>query len=206
MAKESNLKNMLLTLSFVTLMASALLGGVYALTKTPIDEAMAAKINSAISSVAPEFDNNPSSDYFFEEYAGKEYKVYPAVAAGDTVGYAIESYASGFGGRISLMVGFDMSGVITGTSVLSHAETPGLGDKIDPRKSDFSVQFEGKNPEDFKLLVKSDGGDVDAITASTITSRAFCDAVTTAWEVFRVCTEGQEQEKEQEQIKEVSNE
>ncbi len=204
MAKESNLKNMLLTLSFVTLMASALLGGVYALTKTPIDLAMADKINSAISSVAPEFDNDPSSDYFFEDYAGKQYKVYPAISAGDTVGYAIESYASGFGGRISLMVGFDISGVITGTSVLSHSETPGLGDKIDPRKSNFSIQFEGKNPEDFKLNVKSDGGDVDAITASTITSRAFCDAVTTAWEVFKVSAERQKQEPEE--TKEVNNE
>ena len=54
-------------------------------------------------------------------------------------------------------------------------------------KSDFSLQFNGKNPADFKLSVKKDGGDVDAITASTISSRAFCGAMTSAYEVFKLC-------------------
>ncbi len=187
MAKESTLKNMLITLSVVTLLASGLLGVVYAITKGPIDEAMTAKTNSAISSVSPEFDNDPSADMFTVEHVGRSYKVYPATMNGQTVGYAIESYASGFGGRISLMIGFNIDGTINGTSVLSHAETPGLGDKIDASKSNFSVQFQGKNPDDFMLLVKQDGGDVDAITASTITSRAFCAAVESAWEVFNIC-------------------
>jgi electron transport complex protein RnfG len=199
MAKESTLKNMLLTLSAITFMASSLLGVVYSLTKGPIEEAMTLKTNNAIAGVAPGFDNDPSSDQLVVELAGKNYKVYPAKMGGEIVGYAIESYASGFGGRISLMVGFNSDGTINGTAVLSHAETPGLGDKIDASKSDFSVQFKGKNPDDFQLLVKKDGGDVDAITASTITSRAFCDAVNTAWEVFKKCNS-------QNDSKEVSNE
>ena len=199
MAKESTLKNMLLTLSAITLVASSLLGVVYSLTKGPIEEAMTLKTNNAIAGVAPEFDNDPSADQLVVELAGKSYKVYPAKMGGAIVGYAIESFASGFGGRISLMVGFNVDGSINGTAVLSHAETPGLGDKIDASKSDFSVQFKGKNPDDFQLLGKKDGGDVDAITASTITSRAFCDAVNTAWEVFKKCNS-------QNDSKEVSNE
>lgn len=199
MAKESTLKNMLLTLSAITLVASSLLGVVYSLTKGPIEEAMTLKTNNAIAGVAPEFDNDPSADQLVVELAGKSYKVYPAKMGEAIVGYAIESFASGFGGRISLMVGFNADGSINGTAVLSHAETPGLGDKIDASKSDFSVQFKGKNPDDFRLLVKKDGGDVDAITASTITSRAFCDAVNTAWEVFKKCNS-------QNDSKEVSNE
>ncbi len=82
------------------------------------------------------------------------------------------------------MVGFTPDGNIFNTSVVSHAETPGLGDKMEASKSDFSLQFIGKNPEKFDVRVKQDGGDVDAITASTITSRAFGDAVQTAYSIF----------------------
>ncbi|NCB20162.1 MAG: RnfABCDGE type electron transport complex subunit G, partial [Bacteroidia bacterium] len=173
MARESTLKNMVLTLASITLIASTLLGGVYALTKSSIDAAKVAKINDAISKVVPEFDNDPSSEKFVKELDGKSYIVYPAKSGEAIVGYAVESFTTGgFGGRITLMVGFNTDGTINNTSVLSHAETPGLGDKMVEGKSDFSIQFQGKNPEDFKLLVKKDGGDVDAITASTITSRA----------------------------------
>ncbi|HBZ25186.1 MAG: FMN-binding domain-containing protein [Bacteroidetes bacterium RIFOXYA12_FULL_40_10] len=194
MAKVSSLKNMVATLSVITLVSSALLGGVYALTKGPIEVAMTAKTNSAIASVSPEFDNDPSSQIISVDYMGKSYKAYPAKMGDKIVGYAIESYASGFGGRISIMVGFGIEGVIKSISVLSHTETPGLGDKIETSKSNFSVQFQGKNPNEFKMVVKKDGGDVDAITASTITSRAYCDAVTTAWEVFKLCVEQTEKQ------------
>lgn len=194
MAKSSTLKNMVMTLSAITLITSALLGVVYALTKKPIDMAMAAKTNGAIASVSPQFDNDPSAEMFVVESAGKNYKVYPAKMSGNAAGFAIETYASGFGGRIALMVGFNIDGTIKGISVLSHAETPGLGDKIEPAKSGFSAQFEGKDPQNFKLIVKKDGGDVDAITASTITSRAYCDAVTAAWEVFKLCNNQKSEE------------
>jgi electron transport complex protein RnfG len=56
---------------------------------------------------------------------------------------------------------------------------------MDPKKSDFSLQFKGKNPGTFKLAVTKDGGQVDAITAATISSRAFCDAVDLAYRAFR---------------------
>lgn len=200
MAKESTLKNMVVTLTLITLIASSVLGVIYAVTKAPIDAAQTAKINNAISKVVPEFDNDPSADKFQKELEGKSYVVYPAKKGGEIVGYAVESFSTGgFSGRIIIMVGFNADGTINNTAVLSHAETPGLGDKMIEGKSNFSVQFKGKNPDDFKLLVKKDGGDVDAITASTITSRAFCDAVTSAWEVYKLCSADTEK-------KEVTNE
>lgn len=200
MAKVSSLKNMVVTLFSITLVASAVLAGVYAVTKAPIDAAQIAKTNDAIGKVVPKFDNDPSADKFFKEIDGKTFIVYPAKNGSEIVGYAIETFSTGgFGGRIILMVGFNADGTINNTAVLSHTETPGLGDKMVEGKSNFSVQFKGKNPADFKLVVKKDGGDVDAITASTISSRAFCDAVTKAYDVFLLCKKDMEE-------KEVTNE
>jgi electron transport complex protein RnfG len=83
------------------------------------------------------------------------------------------------------MVGFLADGSINAIEVVAHKETPGLGDKMESNKSDFCVQFKGKNPETFKLIVKKDGGDVDAITASTISSRAYCEAVQRAYNALK---------------------
>lgn len=186
MAKESTFNNMVITLFVVCLVASAGVGGIYALTKDLIDAAKIAKVNSAISGVVPDFDNDPSAEKFEVTTDGKTSMVYPAKKDGEIVGYAIEAATSkGFGGAIVLMIGFEPDGTIYNTAVISHTETPGLGDKIDVKKSNFSVQFNGKNPETFHLSVKKDGGDVDAITASTISSRAFCDAVETAYKTFK---------------------
>ena len=91
---------------------------------------------------------------------------------------------NGFSGQIDLMVGFLSDGTIHAIEVIAHKETPGLGDKMESGKSNFSVQFEGKNPETFKLAVRKDGGEVDAITASTISSRAYCEAVQRAYDAF----------------------
>jgi electron transport complex protein RnfG len=102
------------------------------------------------------------------------------------VGTAVETFTSqGFSGDFKLMVGFTPDGTIIDVAVISHAETPGLGDKMEQDKSDFSEQFEGKDPDTFELSVRKDGGDVDAITAATITSRAYCDAVQRAYDALR---------------------
>ncbi|MFA5849325.1 MAG: RnfABCDGE type electron transport complex subunit G [Bacteroidales bacterium] len=190
MAKESSLKNMVSTLFIVCLVSSTLLGGVYAITKEPIEAAAIAKTNASISQVVPAFDNDPSADVFTKELDGNTYRVYPAKKGGEIVGYAVETFSTnGFAGRIVIMVGFNIDGTIFNTSVLSHSETPGLGDKMVEGKSKFSVQFKGKNPADFRMSVKKDGGDVDAITASTITSRAFCGALESAYKVYQLCVE-----------------
>lgn len=190
---------MVLVLTLITCISAALLATVNGLTKEPIEQAGINKINTAIQEVLPEFDNNPYEEqlnlplegegavqsYLYRDAAPESLTFYPATKNGELIGMAVETFTNqGFGGRIVLMVGFLPDGTINKVSVISHAETPGLGDKIESSKSNFSLQFEGKNPETFKLMVKKDGGDVDAITASTITSRAFCDAMVRAYNAY----------------------
>ncbi len=186
MAKlESSLKNMLLSLGVICLVCSALLAVVYQFTKDPIDAATVAKTNKAIAEVVPAFDNVPSEEVSEVELDGTSYKVYTAKSAGQVVGYAVESSAVGFGGPINVMVGFDAAtGAIFNTSVISHSETPGLGAKITDVAGHFRGQFPGLDPKTSSLGVKKDGGDIDAITASTISSRAFISAVKTAYNVY----------------------
>ncbi|MFI3266339.1 MAG: RnfABCDGE type electron transport complex subunit G [Rikenellaceae bacterium] len=180
---ESTLKNMVLTLFVITFVASSAVGLVYQVTKDPIAAAKQAKLSAALGEVLPSnFDNEPSQDQQVKDVDGGQVTIYTAKSGDQVVGYAVETFTmNGFGGRIKLMAGFLPDGNITKIAVLEHAETPGLGNKIEPSKSDFSLQFEGKNPASYTLKVKKDGGDVDAITASTITSRAYLDAVQRAY-------------------------
>ncbi|MCM1176731.1 MAG: RnfABCDGE type electron transport complex subunit G [Clostridium sp.] len=176
MAVKSSFRNMVLCLLVICLVCSALLAGVYALTKAPIDAAAAAKTNNAIAQVVPPFDGEPVMETV--QVAGNDYVYYVVTKDGKVAGYAIQASSSGFGGTLSLMVGMTASGEIFNTSVLSHSETPGLGAKC--TEPAFADQFKGFNPSQKKLAVKKDGGDVDAITASTITSRAYCVALENA--------------------------
>ena len=185
MAKESNFKNMTLTLFTVTLLASASLALVYSLTEGPIADAQAAKINNAISLVLPEFDNQPNAEQFTREVDGGILTFFPATKNGEPIGTAVQTFTrSGYTGLIVLMVGFLPDGTIYGIEVIEHKETPGLGDKMETGKSDFHVQFQGQHPDDFKLMVRKDGGDVDAIVATTISSRAYCEAVQRAYDTL----------------------
>jgi Na+-translocating ferredoxin:NAD+ oxidoreductase subunit G len=179
--KESNFINMVLTLFLVAAIAAMALGAVYSVTKEPIAIAKQKKLEMAIKAVLPEFDSltvlkvpdAEGSDSLTFYFTSKN---------NEPVGVAINSYTNkGFAGNIEVMVGFLPDGTINNTAVISQKETPGLGDKMDKKKSNFSDQFNGKNPSDFILKVKKDGGDVDAITAATISSRAFCDAITRAY-------------------------
>jgi len=180
--KESTFLNMVTTLFGVTLVAAGLLGSVYALTKEPIRLAELKKKNEAIQMVVPGFDNEPSQEVQKLFVDGDSLYFYTARKGDEILGTAIETFTNeGFSGEFKLMVGFKPDGSIIDIAVVKHAETPGLGDKIERDKSEFNVQFMGQHPEDFNLAVKKDRGDVDAITASTITSRAYCDAVQRAY-------------------------
>lgn len=183
--KESTFLSMVATLFVVTLVAAGLLGSVFALTKEPIRLAELKKKNEAIQVVVPGFDNEPSQEVERIFMDGDSLYLYSARLGEELLGTAVETFTNiGFSGEFKLMVGFAPDGSIIDIAVIKHAETPGLGDKMEKRKSDFSVQFMGKHPDSFKLAVKKDRGDVDAITASTITSRAYCEAVTRAYGAF----------------------
>jgi len=183
---ESSLKNMVIVLTGVTVVAGALLGYVNELTKGPIAEANAKALSDAIALVVPGFDNNPAEAPETIELNGATYKIYKATKGGEFIGAAVESSANGFGGALNVLVGFDKDGNIIDYSLLSHAETPGLGSKAaDWFKKGQKGDITGKNPGKKALAVKKDPeGDVDAITASTITSRAFLKAVNNAYAAY----------------------
>ncbi len=182
--KESSLKNMIISLVIISFVASLALGGIYTITKEPIELAARAKQVNAIKEVLPQFDSLYSYKVMPEN--GKDSVTIHLGLSGDSlVGTAIATYSNnGYNAtQIQLMVGFLPNSTINNISVVQQNETPGLGTKMKEPK--FKDQFNKINPADFKLKVKKDGGEVDAITAATISSRAFCDAVDRAWQVYQ---------------------
>lgn len=188
MAKlESNFKNMVLVLSGITMFAAVALASMYKATLDPIAQSKAAKQQNAIMAVLPAYDHLDESP--IEVVNGVEIsKVYKAYDKSNKfVGAAVESSSNnGFSGKIVIMVGFDKEGNIVNYSVLQQNETPGLGTKmVDWFKEIRNKQsILGKNPASANLTVSKDGGDVDAITAATISSRAFLFAVRNAYAAF----------------------
>ena len=183
--KESTLFNMVSSLVVVTLVASAALGYVYELTKEPIAAAKLAKKIRAIDEVVPEYDNNPVEEMYKIPVEGTEdsLEVYPAKKDGKLISSAIRTYSpKGYGGEVWLMVGLLPDGTINKIAVLEHKETPGLGSKMNGE--DFKHQFIGKNPSTFNLKVKKDGGEVDALSGATISSRAFGQATQLAYDTY----------------------
>ena len=184
--KESTLFNMVSSLVVVTLVASTALGYVYELTKGPIAAAkLAAKIK-AIDEVVVEYDNNPVDDMYKIPIEGSEdsLEVYPAKKGGRLMASAVRSYSpKGYGGNVWLMVGLLPNGDINNIAVLEHKETPGLGTKMND--AEYKNQYIGKNPETFDLDVEKDGGEIDALTGATITSRAFSQATQLAFDTYK---------------------
>ncbi len=177
---ESSFVNMVVVLFSITLIAAAAVGYVYSLTEGTIAQANAQKQADAIKNVIPvEFAETTSEKV---AVGADTVEVFYAKNGDQIVGTAVKSFTnSGFNGYISIMVGFDTNGTITGYSVLSQGETPGLGSKmVDWFTESGKGNIIGKTPGDKGISVKKDGGEIDAITAATISSRAFCDAVNRA--------------------------
>ncbi len=182
--KESTFFNMVSTLLVVTVVASFTLASVYNVTKEPIAQAREAARQAAINLVVPEFDELRTQRFMPPD--GRDSLEFNfAFKNGEMVGVAIATYTDmGFSGRIRAMVGLDPGGRIIDVVHLHHQETPGLGDKIEKSKSDWSDVFKNLDPGNDVIRVTKDGGVIDAITAATITSRAYCDAVQRAWDTF----------------------
>lgn len=181
---ESNFVNMVTRLFVVVAVAGLALGFVYSQTFDVIQAAKKKKLEAAIGRVVPAFDTLVT--FKVMPATGKDsVTFYQAYKNDSLVGTAIDTYTEkGFSGVFKIMVGFTPQGVIINTAVLEHKETPGLGDKMDVKKSVWSNQFKGKDPAVFNLKVTKDKGEVDAITAATITSRAFCDATQRAYDAL----------------------
>ncbi len=178
---ESTFVNMVLVLTAISLTSALALGFTYTQTKPIADEVRARKLAEAIEAVVPEFDELGDS---FKVEGFDRLELYHAKKGGEIVGTAVKSVSDkGFSGDVWVMVGFDAQGNVYNTEILEHRETPGLGTKM--AMPSFKDQVKGKNPSQFKVAVVKDGGEVDAITAATISSRAFCDAVQVAYEAMK---------------------
>ena len=187
---ESSLTNMTLVLTLVAVVMGGILAFVNHLTEGPIQEQKAKALADGIKTVMVCNDlvvaepvevkqNIDGKEHTFIIYNVKD-------AQGKDLGAAVQSATMGFGGDLKVLVGFDTDGNILGYTLLEHAETPGLGAKADQwfqkgQKGDII----GKSPAE-PLTVSKDGGQVDAITASTITSRAFLKAVNNAYNAYKV--------------------
>ena len=182
-AKKDTLLNMFIAMFVISIVSGGVLGVVYNATKEPIAAAETAKKTEAIKNVLPEF-NELKETTIKSELEDAELPFYLAYDANNNfIGAAVETFTSkGFSGNISSMDGILKDGTVNNISVLQHAETPGLGSKMS--EPSFKDQFNNKNANSFNFKVKKDGGDVDAITAATISSRAFCDAVNRALVTF----------------------
>ena len=161
------------TLLLITALVAALLAGVNSITKPAIEALKAQKTQAAIAAVLPG--------------GGEEMNDFPATALVSKVyasdlGYAVEVLPGGFDNTITMMVGIDKEGNILGIDIISHTETAGLGAVADadtPAGVSFREQFIGMNGT---VSVSKDGGEVEAITGATITSRAVCAGVNAALE------------------------
>lgn len=191
MAKlESSFKNMVISLVSIAVIAAAALAGVYTLTKDKIEEQKAEKKQQAILEVLP--NKGAGAIIAPVDTLDAEKKIYAYRAYADStfadsvlIGVAVETNEIGFGGKFKLMVGFDKENRIVNYTVLEHQETPGLGDKMGKWFNDESQPKRcviGRKAG--ALKVSKDGGDVDAITAATISSRAFLKAVNGAYAAY----------------------
>jgi electron transport complex protein RnfG len=168
-----------LTLGLIALLAGLILTGVYKSTKEAIDAAMRQDFLSGLVAVLPEFDNEPDADAI--EINGQQ--VYVARKGGEVAGYAVSGLSKkGYGGDINVLVGVTPDGAVYGVQVVSHKETPGLGDKIS--QLPFLELFKNGNI-DKNYSVKADGGDIDQFSGATISPRAVCEAVNKANAVLR---------------------
>ena len=200
---ESNIGNMAIVLTLIAVVAGGLLAWVNNVTAGPIEQINNLAIENGIKSVIL---GDRDIEFTVEAPVEKDGFVFHAVndMNGNLLGTAVESTdKNGFGGNLKVMVGFDPEGVILGYTVLEHSETPGLGAQADGWfRQPATAQAEqsavvdvllgapgkpgnhniiGMNPGDNLMTVSKDGGEVDAITASTITSKAFLRAVNAAY-------------------------
>ena len=175
---DSSFLNMFLSLVLVSAGMAAVLALVYLSTKGPIAKAEKQKTENAVKNVIPAFDKLLIKRIAIE--GADSLTLNYGYKSDSLVGIAVETFTNkGFGGKIKCVIGVLPNGNINNIGGFEMRETPGLGTKLKDAK--FLTQFLGKNPVNFKLKVKKDGGQVDAITAATVSSRAFCDAAQKAF-------------------------
>lgn len=187
---ESSLLNMVIVLVSVAVITGGLLAWVNNVTEEPIRIQDELALSNGIKDVmGAESIVVTSSDTIVKSFDGKDlqFVVHKTTDVDNKfLGAAVESVSMGFSGELKVLVGFNSEGNIIGYTVLQHSETPGLGAKADKWfQKDGKGCIVGRKMDASKpLVVNKDGGDVESITASTITTRAFLLAVNQAYEAY----------------------
>ncbi len=190
---ESTLPNMVIVLTGITIVAAALLGVMNEVTKEPIARIEQKNLEDGIKKVilgaGAQGDLTVSKIDTIKSDDGKQtFVVYTAEQNGTELGKAVKTAVQGFSPDLTVLTGFDKDGNIMGYEVLKHGETPGLGAQapewFKDKEHNPGSYIIGLNPGQKELKVSKDGGEVDAITASTITSRAFLRAINIEYEVL----------------------
>lgn len=170
-------------LTTICVVAGVLLAWVNDLTYEPIQRAAEAARAEAIKTVLPAIDNIPTQDSVELECEGSTWIFYVGRREGRYIGTAFEvASEKGYGGTIRIMVGATADGKLQAIKILDQKETPGLGAKID--KPAFGDLFRGLDLNSTKWAVRKDGGDIDQITAATISSRAVVSAIEEGIQVY----------------------
>ena len=188
---KSTLLNMLVILSLISITSAVIVTFVYSKTKPAIEENAKREEIAAINELfGDSFDNDPLTEKIvINKKSGKNLLIYPLRQRGNIYALAINTYSSkGFGGDIYLMTGFYLDGEMAGYKVLAHKETPGLGSKISENK--FADQFKNLKISENTLNLRKNGGEIDAITSATISSKAVLDAVKRAKKAYDKFTFG----------------
>lgn len=175
---------MVLVLTIIATIAGLILVTVYAGTKDRIAEAYRQDFLKGLKVVMPGFDNAPDKDVKLF----KKNRIYIGKKNNKVFGYAVESVShKGYAGDIDVLVGVDTEGKILGVQIIKHAETPGLGSRIEGKEWRDSFVGLDKNS---KIEVKKDGGIIDSFSGATISPRAVCEAVRNALNILSAFTAG----------------
>jgi Na+-translocating ferredoxin:NAD+ oxidoreductase subunit G len=171
-----------IVLCLIATVSGVCLSVVYKGTKDIIEEAQARELEDALQNVAA-FLTDERKEISFE-HNGKTFDFYVPEDNPKTGGAAVRVTTSeGYSGDITFLMGVDSGGAVSGFQILESKETPGLGSKASDKS--FWGQFIGNSLETYQFAVKSDGGEVDAITASTITSRAIAEALDNGLQAYQ---------------------
>lgn len=177
-------------LALTVMLATASLALADRLTRRPIAEAIAEDTRRSLAQVLPadSYDNDPTRDIVHARDGDLAVTVHVARRAGVPTGVVIATRARGYGGEIGLVVGVSRDQRVLGVRITRHAETPGLGDKIELAKSDWVHSFAGRHladPDAARWAVRKDGGEFDQFAGATITPRAVVAAVKSSLELYR---------------------
>ncbi len=184
-ARETGIARMVLVLTLTCAVMGGALSMVYRSTKAAIEEQERLYKLKSVKAVLPEYDNKPDEEIIELDHPQRgTVEFYPGKKDGGIVGVAFEwSSPEGYGGEIKVLIGVDPQGTVTGIEILpGHAETPGLGAKI--QEAQWRGQFKDRSLENTDWAVDKDGGEIDSITGATISPRAVTGAVKQGLEFF----------------------